>query len=181
MLLDNLTECEIYTSLQNNLFDHKAVSVTFNSNRVKKEKINYKISNSDLNDDLLRILVHATIAETYLLSATDNIIAGQQKQVLLNTCGTVKNLIRECGPPINSILGMDPDPVLIDNRERKKTRLQVLLFSLNLQVFEQLVLDCDPMIFLETLLLNLRNEVVSYQIFTRKARDEKKMVNIQHY
>jgi hypothetical protein len=30
------------------------------------------------------------------------------------------------------------------------------------------------MVFLETLLLNLKNEVVSYQIFTRKARDEKK-------
>jgi exonuclease III len=121
MLIDILTECEISTSLQNNLFDHKAVSVAFNNNRVKKEKINYKISNSDLNDDLLQILVHATIAETYLLSATDNIIAGQQKQVLLNTCGTVKNLIRECSPPINSILGLDPDPVPRQQRAKNNT------------------------------------------------------------
>jgi hypothetical protein len=173
-LLDSVSECEISTGLQNNLFDHKPVKLTLNKKKPKNEKINHTISNSNLNDDLIRFVIHATVAETYLIHFEGIEVGRHEKQALLNTCGTVKSLVRECGPPPESIIGLEPDRNFIDSRERKIVRIQVLLQSLTIRDLEQLHLNCDPSNFLETLLLNVKNEVVSYQIFARKEREKKK-------
>jgi hypothetical protein len=64
-LLDCVTDCNIAPNLQNKLFDHRAISLTFNQNRTLKARKTFRISNYSINDDLLRYLVHATVAETY--------------------------------------------------------------------------------------------------------------------
>jgi hypothetical protein len=106
-LLDHLTECQIAKTLQNKLFDHKAVTIDFNKKKVLNTgtRCRPSISNKELNDDLLQYLVKISFAETYLIHSTDDIVNGVPKQNLIEMCGNIRNLIRECGPPLEYILG----------------------------------------------------------------------------
>jgi hypothetical protein len=62
---------------------------------------------------------------------------------------------------------------LVTLRERRKNRIQVLTGTLNLNLIEKIQIDCDPDIFLETLLNNLKNDVISHQAFIRKSKKAK--------
>jgi hypothetical protein len=117
--------------------------------------------------------VQTTVAETYLLNCRQPNINVGNVALLLNTCGTIKQLIRDCGPPPDLCLGLDPDPAWIEQRNRKKTRLQILSHSLNIPALEQLELTVNPMVFMETLLNNIKVETISHQIFIRKCKKKK--------
>jgi hypothetical protein len=108
-LLDCVSDCNIAPNLQNKLFDHRAISFTLNQNRTYKAQKSFRISNYSINDDLLRYLVHATVAETYLIHREVDPAVRQENILLLNTCGLIKNLIRECGPPFETRVGNIPE------------------------------------------------------------------------
>jgi hypothetical protein len=127
------------------------------------------ISNKDLDDDLLEFLVRSTVAETYLIHS-NNVV---NKQVLLDSCGIIKNLIRECGPQLQYVIGEEADAEKINNRIRNFTRLQVVSNTLDMNLMENLDLIIAPDIFMETLLNNVRNETISHQTFMRKAKFKK--------
>jgi exonuclease III len=174
-IMDTVTDCDIALTLQNKLFDHKAVLLDLNKRVLPIGRKRQFISNPDLDDELLTFLVHATVAETYLLHGTVDRIEGVSKDLLLNSCGVIKTLIRECGPPLELRIGLDPDPELIRDRERKIVRIQFLINSININALELIPLSCSDLILMETLLLNLKNEVTSHQKFMRKVRDLKKL------
>jgi exonuclease III len=145
-ILDSVSSCKIAGSLQNKLFDHKAVTLTLNeknSNVISRPTI----SNKDLKDDLLDFVVQVSAAETYLIHCPLNTIDGRNKHFLLNTCGTIRRLIRDCGPPSELCIGADSDPEAAANRERKKNRLQVLSHSINLNIFDNIPINCEPDVF----------------------------------
>jgi hypothetical protein len=121
----------------------------------------------------LEFLIKSTVCETYVLNCNGNVIGGVNKNFLLNTCGIIKRLIRDCGPPIELRAGQDPDPDSYAQRERIRNRIQVLTNTLNLNVLERIDLQCEPDIFMETLLNNLKNDVISHQIFMRKVKKMK--------
>jgi exonuclease III len=105
-LNNSVRESKISTSLQNKLFDHKAVTVVFNKKSPRNNK-RFAISSSCLEDDLLTFLVHATVAETYILHRERQQGQGNAFVNMLNTCGTIKALIRDSGPPLDLIVGLD--------------------------------------------------------------------------
>jgi hypothetical protein len=151
------------------LFDHKAISLSFNE-KIKPGIVHPTISNKDLNDDLIEFLVKTSVSETYLQHCSDNSLYGVNKNFLLNTCGTIRRLIRECGPPIELRVGNNSGPEAGVQRERIRNRLQVLSGTLNLNHIEQANLTCDPGTFMETMLLNLKNDTVSHQAFIQKTK-----------
>jgi exonuclease III len=165
-------DCEILPNLQNKLFDHKGVVLTIN-NKITVRTNNMAICNKELDDDLLEHLVYATVCETYLIHLRDEIAGRYTRNQLLEVCGRIKMLIRECGPRPELILGNNLNEIDIDNRARKIDRLAVLKNWLNLPVFESCELSCDADVFFEILLLNLKNEVVSHQSYMRKCKMEK--------
>jgi hypothetical protein len=179
-ILDAISDCKIQDGLQNKLFDHKAVSLVFNKSR-KKQVERYAITKKDLNDDLLGFLVHSTVAETYLHNIQEDRIYGNNKNFLLNTCGTIKNLIRESGPPFELRLGIEFDRHEIEERQRKIVRIQVLCQLLNLQALENGTLSCNPQVFMETLLLNIKNDTTSHQSFIRHQKNKKKHGFLRNY
>jgi exonuclease III len=135
-LLDFLSDCVIHPTVQNKLFDHKAVTLSFNKTKHAK-KYRYAIAGSDLDDDLLAFLVHATVAETYLVHWADGQVdIPLNKNLLLNSCGTIKTLIRDCGPPFSlrpgTVYGADD----VESRDRKIIRITVLCQSLNISYLE---------------------------------------------
>jgi exonuclease III len=119
-IIESISSCKIASSLQNKLFDHKAVTLILNE-KVSNIISRPTISNKDLKDDLLEFVVKVSTAETYLIHCPLNTIDGRNKNFLLNTCGTIRRLIRDCGPPAELCLGADADPEAAANRERKKT------------------------------------------------------------
>jgi exonuclease III len=170
-LFDIVKDCMIKESLQNKLFDHKAVSLILNRKKSQK-KTRVAISKKELDDDLLQYLVHATTAETYLIHWSDLNI-NINKQILINTCGTVKALIRDCGPPFELRVDSSFTEDDVSARNRKVVRLQILINLLDITSLENGHLTCSPSAFMETLLLNIKNEVISHQAFIRKKKFEK--------
>jgi hypothetical protein len=100
-------------------------------------------------------------------------VNGTGTGMLLNICGTMKQLVRECGPPAAYCTGSVIDPERERRREQKKTRLQILSNNLDIPVLEQLNFNTDPQILMETLLNNLKVDTVSHQIFIRKCKKNK--------
>jgi hypothetical protein len=89
---------------------------------------------------------------------------------MLDTCGTIKALIRDCGPPPELFTGIDVTIELIEARNRKIDRLQVFKNHLDLNLLENLNLNCSFTNFFETLFINVKNKTVSHQSFMRKSK-----------
>jgi exonuclease III len=168
-LLDFVSKCNIEENLQNKLFDHKAVTLSFNEKKFTYSR-NPAISNKELDDSLLDFLVHATVCETFLIHLQHEVPGRLNKQAMLETCGTIKAIIRDCGPPPELITGTDVTIELIETRNRKIDRLQVLKNHLDLNILENLNLTCSYTNFFETLFINVKNETVSHQSFMRKCK-----------
>jgi exonuclease III len=170
-IFDIVKDCFIAESLQNKLFDHRAVTLKLNRQKVAKT-LRPTISKKELDDDIMPFVVHAAVAETYLIHcAEDNF--EQNRQLLINTCGIIRALIREAGPPfeIRAEDGFTEED--LESRSRKLVRLQILTNSLNIGMLENLRLTTTPDVFMETLLLNVKNDVISHQTFVRKKKFEK--------
>jgi hypothetical protein len=173
-LLDSLSDCKIANALQNKLFDHKAVTISFNEKKrmdgfTKKIYIDNKI----LDDDLLPFLIHASICETYLLNLNPDINRRININELLLKCGRIRETIRICGPPPHLISGEAVTEEGIADRERRKTRLEILKNALNLDILEREQLNCSADIFLEALLNNVKNDTISHQAFIKKIKKKK--------
>jgi hypothetical protein len=82
-------------------------------------------------------------------------------------------MIKDCGPPLELRVGSEQDPVRTQARLRLRTRIQVLLLTIKLEDFEQLPLNCDPDVFMETLLINVKNDTISHQSFIWKSKLKK--------
>jgi hypothetical protein len=171
-ILGDVYESTISQTLQNKLFDHKVINVTFNR-PVTSTPVTPSISNKELGDDLLEYVVKSTVAETYLQNCTDREANVINANFLLNVCGTIKQLVRDCGPPLEFCIGENQDLDHDERRNRKITRLQILCNSLNIPVLENVELNCNPAVFMETLLNNIKIETISHQIFIRKCKKNK--------
>jgi exonuclease III len=109
VLLNFVSKCEIADSLQNKLFDHKAVHLIFNEKK-PSGILRPTISNKDLDDDLLEFVLITSAVETYIIHCDEPVIAGRNRNFLLNTCGMIKKMIKDCGPPLELRVGCEQDP-----------------------------------------------------------------------
>jgi hypothetical protein len=64
-LINIVNECNINETLQSKLFDHKAVKLKINQKVIPKKRGLF-ISNRVLSSDILELVVHSCVAETYL-------------------------------------------------------------------------------------------------------------------
>jgi hypothetical protein len=93
---------------------------------------------------------------------------------LLNTCGLIKRIVKDCGPPPELCTGrLADEEAEAQSRGRKITWLQVLTGTLNISAIEKVRLNCTPDIFMEILLNNLKNDTISHQSFIRLAKQKK--------
>jgi hypothetical protein len=148
------------------------VSLTFNEVK-KSEKILPTISNKELDDDLLEFVVKISIVETYIIHCNAQVINGINRNFVLNTCGIIRRMIRECGPQHELCIGVNITEEMVNTRSRIHNRIRLLAGTLELPVFEAIVLNVSPDLFMEALLNNVKNDTISHQSFIRKRRKEK--------
>jgi exonuclease III len=162
-----VNQCHICPTLQNRLFDHRAVNLTVNAKRIPKKKGLF-IMNKILGSDLLDAVVYSSVADTYL----HHIIPPQgfNREMSLGIVGTIKALLRSLGIDFRQRPGYTPTEEELAQREESLLRLRYLVSTLNIPWLEGLEKSVDIDIFMETLINNVRNDVTSYQSFFIKEK-----------
>ena len=153
-LIPSAESCEIAPSLQSSLFDHKAVLLSFKKTATYNSRPS--ISNLIVGEPLTEPLVALSVAECYLHHYNPE---DQSEKIWKNRClqeiGVARSRIRLLTPS-------DEHNPLLDSQN---TIINETIQNINFKKLESLVLDIDNDIFLEYLILCVRNDVISYQTF----------------
>jgi hypothetical protein len=166
-LTDQIRKCFISNSLQNKLFDHRATHICF-----KKQVTGIRtptISREILKDPDIDLVVKISIFETYVQHS--NIITEPDRLRILLRLGTARRDLRESGPDSSTLpVGSRSD---FEELRRsgvlagiKETLNDVRIADFMIGGFTN---ELSDDIFMETLVNNLKNDVVSYQNFICKT------------
>ena len=174
-LFVDATSCDILPGLQSNLFDHKAIFLDFYPKKTGGIK-GPSISNSILKESDLEIVVRTATIECYIhhidIDRTPLVQFG--RELLLNEVGEIWVNLRRAGPdPVNCLPGTFSDEEIHQRR--------ALLQGINdwsnrfdIDELQNYPLITNNIIFMETLLNCIRNEVSSFQHFVFEAKKKKK-------
>ncbi len=169
-LIGRINKCFIVPNLQNKMFNHRAVVICFKDpTKVIKQPT---ISRELLKDPDLELHVMLTVADTYQLH-TSSLEEREIARRLLDI-GSAKKLIRELGP--------DSSHLPVDYRSEYEENIRSGRLGEIREVLEEFPLarledgtfkdGITDDIFMETLVNNIRNECISYQIFLAKTSTE---------
>jgi hypothetical protein len=162
-IAQRLESCTIKQNTQSKLFDHKAIVIDFNKKKSQSSRPN--ISNSILRDPNLDFVVALAYYECYAHATVNENL----RNAALQRIGLGFSKVRESGPDPSHIEYMHTNLLDYDTRVRLKAEVRVILDEL-----EELNLPASPLTvddnnFLELLMNNVRNEVISYQSFISKT------------
>jgi hypothetical protein len=149
-----------------NFFDHKAILLSFkpsatnNTRPVILEKI--------LRDPDIEIVVKLASYECYLQNSVDIV----NKNRLLPCIGNCFRLLRQAGPDPNYVEYAFGNLLDVDVRTGFIQELRQVMAMLDEEGIPEMATSVDDDIFLETLMNNVRNEMISYQAFIFKTVNE---------
>jgi hypothetical protein len=156
-------------TVQSKLFDHKAVVLNFD--KIKPAVTIPTITPKIVNDPDLVLIVEISTLEIYTRYSTAP--TAEQRQVSLGILGRCRRLLREAGPdPAFAGGGGNYVNNDIDQRIRNIDQIRYLLNNFNLNIIQNGVMSIPDDEFLEILINDLRNEVVSYQTFILNIQKE---------
>jgi hypothetical protein len=158
-----INDCYIKPSVQSKLFDHKAITVSF----LKKVPISSRpnISNCVLRDPDIEVIVKLACYECYAQHLIDAAI----KIRALNLIGRGFNLMRRAGPDPTHIEYVYAELMDVDVRSLLMVELRDTLLQLDEINLQELEVNIEADIFMDYLMNNIRNEVISYQSFISKT------------
>jgi Reverse transcriptase (RNA-dependent DNA polymerase) len=168
-LLRLINSCSISSALETTLFDHKSIFLTFR--KPTKSKNNF-IDPMIFKHDRFDAVVATAAVETFLQHADPELVDPEQTQVSLRLIGEIINKIMQANElefeiafegeirgrdlilagintEINMLIEDLPDPVTLDT----------------------LSLTCNADTFMEILMNNIRNALISFQTWIKKVRN----------
>jgi hypothetical protein len=159
--------CTISPSLDTVLFDHKSIHLSFQK-PIKSSK-NF-IDPVIFKHERFEAVVAVAVAETYLQHASTD--PDLDLEAGLTEVGNIISKIREANEAEFEIF-------FEDNSENKKLHLAGLNAEIRMlvedlpgpQMFNTIRLSCNNDVFLEVLLGNIRNALVSFQTWLKKVRN----------
>ena len=173
-----VSEQSILPGLQNKLFDHKAVKLSFKNKILPISRPT--ISHSALRDSDIDLVVALAVADTYLVSTAEDL--GDQRAVLLQSIGEAKADLRRAGPNPDILHTDERSELELLTREGLITRVRDVIENFpfprlrdgRLLGMEEDVNPDD--FFMEGLMNNIRNEEVSHQNFASKKSKESRLI-----
>jgi hypothetical protein len=149
--------------LQNSLFGHKAIGMTLMNTAPINSPKKFVIRNNLLHIDILQLRVELTVAETYLVHGEEAALPQQEAAAILREVGNIRNQILNLPYPyeywpLDSFSDAD-----IISRRLKLERLKNSITRLDLDRLVNLQLAVNGLNFLDILLNNVRNEIISFQ------------------
>jgi hypothetical protein len=165
-LAKQITECTISKYLQNKLFDHKSVNLSF---KKKQKPITIpSVSKGILKDPETDLVVGLAVVDTYIIYSTA--ITEEERQQLRNDCGQAWSLLREAGPGDNYAAPGDRTELEELSREAKLGSVREFLEFFPFARVRDGTLNIGDDIFMECLMNNIKNETIRYQIFGKKIQ-----------
>ena len=164
-----VSSCDISQYLQNSLFDHKSINIHFNT-RKTKGLCNPSVSREILADSELELVVRLAAIECYVIHTVDGALRAGEKNILLTSIGNCKNNFRHAGPAHNYLPASDLDAERLDEREILINQIRTFLNEIDFNRLENLERSCTPDIFMEVLLIAVKNDSISYQAFVKKVK-----------
>ncbi len=161
--IDKVNNCYIKPSVQSKLFDHKAIIVDFIAKPDVSSRPN--ISSRILRDPDIEIIVKLAAYECY----TQNIEDGNIKHRALRLIGRRFKLIRQAGPDPKFTDYSYANLLDIDARDRIMFDIRNVMEDLERMNITGLAQNIEADTFLEYLMNNIRNEVISYHSFISKT------------
>jgi len=160
-------DCCIKPNVQSKLFDHKAILLDFRPKSPTSARPT--ISSRILLDPDLDFLVQLSVFECYIQNLSNE---QNDKEEMLGIVGNGFHLLRAMGPDPNELMYSYAKLVDVDVRVVLKDELRGVIANLEARGIPDMRLTVEPDIFLELLINNIRNEVISYQAFIfRKVRE----------
>jgi exonuclease III len=172
-LTSSLSECNISPTVQSSLFDHKATFLSFVP--IKRFSKIDSILNKTVLDPLTEFVVSLANFEHSLLSLDpdDATSVGIHIRHLLEDIGVGVTLVRSCAAILHSEEGItDASRVIFDQYQ---ARIRLILLNLSEINLEGITRNIDHDIFLESLVMHVRNAVLGYQRFITKSEKEIKL------
>jgi exonuclease III len=160
-------DCSIDTANRSTMFDHRAIFLTLDKAKSKKNHA-IKVDNRILKDDIVEWIINISVSECFLIHTRDGALMDEVKQRLLGQVGLAKTLIRDIGPPPNYFIATPLGQQRIEVREGNLVRLAAISNAIKEELVEDP--DPDPDIFLETLLFMIKNELIVYQAHALKVK-----------
>ncbi len=170
-LIELVSSCKISSAIATELFDHKSVKLC-----LSKSKFNPMIAISPvtLKHEMVDIIVKITVVDTYL-THLDPAHDRNFRAELTERVGNCLQKIREINDMESQLINNDFDPLTHQARKNRINELTELLDELPSDYdLDSYKLSCDNDIFLEVLLGNIKNAVLSFQSWIRKTKNIRK-------
>jgi len=168
-LIPAVTSCEISPNLQNRLFDHKAVFLSFIPKKnLKNNRVS--ISAEILYDEDIEIVVKTAIVECYLHHIDMNRNINFNRELHLLYCGRIWSLLREAGSAHSVQLGEPGGEERFIHRQACLDDIRLILNLINIEELQLRPLLHSDDVFFDVLLISIKNEVSSYQNFASKVK-----------
>ncbi len=162
-IVQSVDECLIKPSVQSKLFDHKAIVLSFKKRKPIVSRPT--ISNKILRDPDIEIVVKLAAYECYVQLSTNNVF----KERILPIIGRAYWLLRQASPDGRFLDYSHATLIDIDSRATFINELRVLCDELDDESILGRETTMEDDVFLEYLVNNIRNEIVSYQSFIFKT------------
>jgi hypothetical protein len=159
-IVNLVSSCHIKPAVQSKLFDHKAVLLDFNKKKARSSRPT--ISNKILCDPDVEIIGKLASFECYALHLHNNLKVKGRVQRKIGLCF---KLLREAGPDPRVITYSHATTLDLDTRDGIMTQINGLIREIELEELHTLRIDLEADMFLEFLMNNFRNEIISYQSF----------------
>ena len=150
----------VVTSLHSTLF---TINIDFNAATQASSRPN--ISSKILADPDVEKVVKLSSYETYAHHLRQNNL---RKDDILRSIGNAFVLLRNAGPDPNVLLYAHANLLDLDDRNPIIEQLNGILDELDRLGIEDMPVTVDPDAFMELLMNNIRNEVISYQSYIFK-------------
>jgi hypothetical protein len=151
-------------ALQNKLFDHKAISLSFKA--IGKPITIPIISNSILKDPETDFVVGLAVAETYINYSTA--ITEEERTNLRLGCGRAWSSLRDAGPRNVYAAPGNRSELEELTREAKIADVREFLEFFPFETTRDGTLSIEDDIFMECLINSIKNETISHQTFVKK-------------
>ncbi len=168
-LIDSISVCNISQSILTELFDHKYVSLILNKTEVN---VNVRISPVTLKHVMIEYIIKFAVNDSFL-SHLCPYTHGALINELSNLVGNLAYMIHEIND-IEAKMLLKPANVTELTRLYNNKMRDIVEISEHLPTnifYENVTLTCDWDVFLEVMLGNIKNEIISFQSWSRKAKN----------
>jgi hypothetical protein len=166
-LIEDINKCYISATVQNKMFDHRAVSICM---KPKPKLIRIPtVSRELLKDPDLDLVVRLSVCETYIVHT--DVLTDPERERLLLLIGASKLKLREAGPDSSILMSGDRSELeeLMRSAALAEIKLNLDMIPLDRLINGGFANNLEDDIFKETLVNNLKNECVSYQTFISRT------------